>query len=179
LISATDHAHGLYAINTGQIRKLVVILVNARSDPPSAIYQQASTPGLVGAVNTVISAPVDANTANSQQALEALLSELAQIAEAAKKMNADFKGLKVYGISVDYDQLPADTQAHRELRDEAKDVPTSWSLTPGDLDVTERAGRFLLNRNPCYGLLLTDLGAVRPAGSEATVSAPCLTAITR
>jgi NTE family protein len=179
LISANDHAHGLFAINTGQIQKLVVILVNARSDPPSAIYQQASTPGLVGAINTVISAPIDANTANSQQALQALLTELAQIADAAKKMNATFKGLKVYGISVDYDQLPADTQAHRELRDEAKDVPTSWTLTPSQLDVTERVGRFLLNRNPCYGLLLTDLGASRPAGSEATVNTPCVTSVTR
>ena len=178
LISANDRAGGLNAINRGLIRKLVVILVNARSDPPSGIYQQASTPGLIDAVNTVVSAPIDANTANSQLALEALLSELAKIAGGAKQLNAGFKGLKVYGITVDYDQLPADTPAHRALRDEAKDVPTSWTLTGPQLDVTERVGRFLLDRHPCYGRLLADLGATRPADAEASIALPCLTSIT-
>jgi NTE family protein len=176
LVSPSDHVGGLNAINRGLIRKLVVILVNARSDPPNAIYQQAKTPGVIDAVNTVVSAPIDANTANSQLALEALLTEVAKAADAAKAMHAGFAGLRIYGITVDYDQIPADTPEHRALRDEAKDVPTSWSLTPSQLEITERIGRFLLNRHPCFGRLLGDLGATPSPGAEPAVSLPCLTA---
>ena len=109
MISPNDQAGGLKAINRGQIRKLVVILVNARSDPPSGLYQEADTPGLVAAVNTIASAPINANTANSQLALEGLITELAQAAEGARAMHAGFAGMKIYGITVDYDQIPADT----------------------------------------------------------------------
>jgi hypothetical protein len=61
----------------------------------------------------------------------------------------------------------------------AKDVPTSWTLTPPQLQVTEEAGRFLLRRNPCYRALLTDLHAAQRAmGGEDQVSRiPCTTRI--
>jgi NTE family protein len=175
LIDPTDHAGGLNAINRGLIRKLVVILVNARSDPPNKIYQQPGTPGLVDAINTVISTPIEANTASSQLALEALLTEIGKAADAARAMNAKFAGMQIYGITVDYDQIPADTPEHRDLRDQANLVPTSWTLTPAQLDVTERAGRFLFERNPCYRRLLGDLGATPPPGAEAPVDAACVT----
>jgi NTE family protein len=176
LISPSDHVGGLNAINRGLIRKLVVILVNARSDPPNAIYQEAGPPGLVDAINTVVSAPIDANTASSQLAMQSLLTEVAKAAEAAKAMHAGFAGMQIYGITVDYDQIPADTPEHRALRDEAKDVPTSWTLTPPQLQITERTGRFLLNRDPCFARLLADLRATPPPGAEAAVPLPCLTA---
>ena len=87
--------------------------------------------------------------------------------------------MKVYGITVDYDQIPADTPAHRELREQAKDVPTSWSLTGPQLQVTEAAGRFLLRRHPCYRALFADLQAIQPpAASETdTPTGPCATEI--
>ncbi|MBV8119021.1 MAG: patatin-like phospholipase family protein, partial [Alphaproteobacteria bacterium] len=132
LISAHDDAQVLRAINDGKIQKLVVIIVNARGDPPNKLYQQPQQPGLVQQIQTVTSVPIDANTANSETALSALLSELAQAAAGARN-NAKFGGMRIYGITVDYDQIPADTPAHIELRDAAKDVPTSWTLTSPQL----------------------------------------------
>ena len=176
LIEPYDHAGGLNAINRGLIRKLVVILVNARSDPPNKLYQEPDTPGLVDAINAVVSVPMDANTTNSQLALEALLTEIGKAADAARALHAGFAGMQIYGITVDYDQIPADTAEHRALRDQAKLVPTSWTLTPAQLDVTEHAGRFLFERHPCYRRLLADLGATPPPGAEAPVAAACVTA---
>ena len=37
----------LRAINEGQVKKLVVIVVNARSDPPNSLYVDNKTPGVV------------------------------------------------------------------------------------------------------------------------------------
>lgn len=178
LIANYDDAKVLRAINEGKIRRLVVIVVNARSDPPNKLYQQARQPGLVSQINAVTSVPIDANTVNSEVALSALLGEFAQAAASAGRQ-AYFGGMAVYGITVDYDQIPADTPAHITLRDRAKDVPTSWTLTPAQLQVTEEVGRFLLRRHPCYRALLADLHASPPglAGEDQALAIPCTTKI--
>jgi NTE family protein len=179
LIASYDDAQVLRAINEGKIRRLVVIVVNARSDPPNGLYKEPQQPGLVGQIQAVTSVPIDANTANSETALSALLGELAQAAAGAGN-RAQFGGMQVYGITVDYDQIPADTPAHRALRDAAKDVPTSWTLTAPQLRATEAAGRFLLDRHPCWRALVADLGATEPAaaaGEDQTPAIPCTTKI--
>jgi NTE family protein len=176
MIAPYDDAGVLRAINQGKIRRLVIIAVNARSDPHVKLYQQQSQPGLVDQIQAVTGVPIDANTASLQIALSGLLDELSSAAvEAANQ--AKFGDMKVYGITVDYDQIPGDTPAHRQLRDQAKNVPTAWTLTGPQLQVTEEAGRFLLRRHPCYQALLTDLRAVQPsaaAGTDAT-TIPCAT----
>ena len=178
LIASYDDAQVLHAINEGKIRRLVVIVVNARSDPPNKLYQQPQQPGVVPQIQAVTSVPIDANTANSQTALSALLTEFAQAAASAGNQ-AKFGGMLVYGVTVDYDQIPADTPAHRALRDTAKDVPTSWTLTGPQLQVTEEAGRFLLRRHPCYRALLADLRAAQApmAGEDQPLTIPCTTKI--
>ena len=178
MIATYDEAQVLRSINEGKIRRLVVIVVNARSDPPNKLYQQPQQPGLVSQIQAVTSVPLDANTANSQVALSALLTEFAQAAAGAAGQ-ARFGGMQIYGVTVDYDQIPADTPAHRALRDAAKDAPTSWTLTGPQLQVTEEAGRFLLRRHPCYRSLLADLRAAQPplAGEDRALTIPCTTKI--
>ena len=51
-------------------------------------------------------------------------AELAK-ATANAGSSAKFEGMKISGITVDFDQLPADTPPHRDLRDAAKRLPTS------------------------------------------------------
>lgn len=177
MIAPYDDAGVLRAIGEGKIRRLVIIVVNARSDRRNKLYQQQSQPGLVGQIEAVTSVPIDANTASLQIALSGLLDELSKAAAAAGQ--AKFHGMKVYGVTVDYDQIPADTPAHRALRDAAKNVPTSWTLSGPQLQVTEEAGRFLLRRHPCWHALLADLRAAQPAtaGEDQAPAIPCTTAI--
>jgi hypothetical protein len=178
LIAAHDDAGILHAVNDGKIGRLVVIVVNARSDPPNKLYREPRPPGLAGQIAAVTSVPIDANTTNSQAALTAVLGELAQATAGAGK-KAGFGGMRIYGVTVDYDQIPADTRAHRALRDAAKDVPTRWTLSTAQLEATEAAGRFLLRRDPCWRALLGDLGAVAPtaASAEPIPAIPCTTRI--
>ena len=100
-------------------------------------------------------------------------------AAAGAGNQAKFGGMRVYGITVDYDQIPADTPAHVALRDMAKDVPTSWTLTPPQLQVTEEAGRFLLRSHPCYRALIGELNATQlaMAAEDQTKTIPCTTKI--
>lgn len=83
------------AINTGKLRRLVVITVNARSEPPSSLDQQATTPGVVSMVGAVTSNPIDAATASIAAQRRALLSELRTAAMNAPP-DALFGGVGVY-----------------------------------------------------------------------------------
>ncbi|HMI97776.1 MAG TPA: patatin-like phospholipase family protein [Micropepsaceae bacterium] len=173
LIGTHDDTRLLRAINDGKVEKLVVIVVNARSDKPSGLYKSARSPGLISMIGSVTSVPVDANTANAQEVLQNLLRDLSNAAR--ETATAQFHRLAVYGITIDFDQIPADTAEHRALRDNAKDVPTSWTLTDKQVQATEAVGKFLLANNPCYRALVSDLGATTAIQGDAAIRAVCPT----
>jgi hypothetical protein len=65
------------------------------------------------------------------------------------------------------------------MRDAAKRLPASWTLTPSQLQLTETVGTFLLRRDPCYRALVADLRATQPPaiGEADTPAIPYTTKI--
>src|SRR5262249_2315915 len=167
----------LKAINQGKIKKLVVIVVNARSDPPSPLDTDAGSPGIVDMFKTVTSVAIDSATATLDLQLQSSLVEIAKAAREIKPASAQFAGMRVYGVLVDFDQLPASTDEERRLRDQVKSVPTSWTLTAEQLKLVESVGGLLLRRDPCFRWLLEDLGAPTTTPTDAGV--PTNSCITR
>jgi NTE family protein len=166
-----DDVGVLPAINAGRIKKLVVVVVNARADPPNRLYTQSTTPGLLDAIDAVTSIPLDANTANSQTSLTDLLQE---VAAAASVDDAKYRGMRIYGITIDFDQLPSDTPEHRQLRDRVKDIATSWTLSTAQLQAIDDAAQTLLLTEPCYAALIHDLDASQTLGPIHAASS-CIT----
>jgi NTE family protein len=145
----------LRAINDGRVRKIVVIVVNARADPTNNIYTTPDKPGVIGMISSVTSLPIDANTSSVGAQIDTLLSELNAAGSSAGA--AAFSGLSVYKIVVDFDQLRAADPTQRALRDKSKQIPTLWTLTKANLDVVNNAGTLLLRQHPCFQRLLVDL----------------------
>lgn len=174
LTNSYDETGLLSAIGSGYVRKLVVIVVNARSDPPSDLYQSGTGPGEWDQLQSVTSVPIDSASQNAQIVLRDLLTELARM-PLAKGPNR-FASLKVYGVLVDFDAIPTDTPAHRKLRDDAKSIPTTWTLSADQLQETEDIGRFLLSRDGCYAKLRSDLQA---KGGVSASQSECFSAIHR
>jgi NTE family protein len=143
-------------VNTGRIKKLVVIVVNARADPANSIYQTPSRPGMVDMIASVASVPLDSTTASVSSQMEILLSELAA-AGGGGAGNPQFQGLRVYAIQIDFDQLRASDPKQRELRDKAKGIPTLWTITKDNREIIEQVGTMLLHRHPCFQRLLVDM----------------------
>jgi len=163
LLDVLTSPHGslrmLDAINTGTLRRVVVIEVNARSDPSNNLGKQPDTPGVISMVNAVISNPIDAATAGSSTQLRTLLSELRDAAGNAPP-DALLGGTHIYDIDVDFDQfLPSQTA----LRDQVKNIPTSWSISTADIAALDQAAQLLLHQHPCFQALLFDVHD--PAGS--------------
>jgi NTE family protein len=159
LIRQYDGAGGAEALREGRIRRLVVVIVNARSDPPNQkIYSRPRRPGITEMVNSVISVPIASNTESSKMAFDAILGQISGRKTA--------RGLSVYGVTIDFDRIPEDTDEHRRLSRIVNTIPTSWTLNPEQLAVIEEAGPFLLHRDPCYRALLRDLKAEGGAGGD-------------
>jgi hypothetical protein len=73
-----------------------------------------------------------------------------------------FAGLRVYNIPVDFDRFLPE---QRQLQIEVKNIGTSWSLSPIQLQQAVEGGRLLLRQLPCFQRLLLGL-KVRPARAE-------------
>jgi NTE family protein len=141
----------LYALNDRKVRKLVVVVVNARSDPVNDIYTSPDRPGLLSMFGAVASDPIDAASSGMNSQLRVLMSEL-------KKADLVTQGMKVYDIEVDFDLLDPAVKKQKDLRDAAKIIPTSWTISAENLVVVKDASRQLMQNNPCFQKLLLDLG---------------------
>ena len=144
------------ALNEGKLRRVVVISVRARSVSPSDLYSDARTPGILPMVNSVISNPIDAATSSIAAQGDALLQQLRDAARSASQ-GASFRGISIYYINVDFDELLPE-QDH--LRREVENIPTSWTIKPADLENLRTAATLLVTQSPCFQRLLQDLGNV-------------------
>lgn len=156
IISAHNGESLLRHINDGDVRRLVVIVVNSRSDANSALYQSSDRPGVFSMIGSVTTIPIDSTTANVNGQMDNLLAEI-RAASATAPKTAKFKGLEVYGIQIDFDQLRANKTEQRLLRDQAKAIPTSWTMSEHDLGIIKQVGPLLLHQHPCFQKLLMDL----------------------
>jgi NTE family protein len=138
----------LAAVNSGDVGKLAVIIVNARTDPPSPVSTKISRPGLLGMIGSVTSQPINATTASVDEQLNVLLAQL-------QTGNQD---MQIYTVQVDFDQFRTANADEKALRDAANKVPTSYSISAGDLHVIEKSADVLLANNPCFQRLLLDVG---------------------
>jgi hypothetical protein len=159
-------------LNLGAIRKLVVLVINSRAEPDSSIPTTASRPGLGKMFEAVASIPIDSATSSVSAQLGMLMDAINGAARASLA-NASFKGMQVYKIDIDFDQLSAPGVA--TLRHAAKNVPTSWTITKPDLDTIVQAGTTLLRQHPCYQRLLLDMGIAAPFVNAEFASEGCPT----
>jgi NTE family protein len=143
----------LYNINIGRTRRVVVIAVNARSDPNDTLAKVPNEPGLFDALNSVIDIPIDATTAYSNAGIQPLVDQLNTIHDL-QVSTGDKNPLRVYSISVDFDQFHNDQS---EMRDFLKNVGTSWNLSDVALQKTLDSGGLLLRQHPCFQHLLQDM----------------------
>jgi NTE family protein len=169
----------LGAINDGRARKIAVIVINARADPPNKIYESADRPGIFGMVGAVASLPIDSATSSVNDQIGTLLAQLNAAGAGNGTGNAKFAGLRVYAVQIDFDQLRATDPQQRRLRDQAKEIPTLWTISGANLDVIKEAGTTLLHQHPCFQRLLADLAIPAPFVDANFARAGCAQAADR
>ena len=177
-ISELDNAWSvLRLINLRQVNKLVVIVVNAATNPVTRRDQSASVPGLIDSLSAAANIPLDNYSFETLQALTAIVNEFneearlisgceALAAEKGRECALDIQAphrIDFFPIQVAFEFVASD-----EERRELKNLPTNFQLPRETVDKLRSIGRRVLSEDPQFKRLM---GALQ--GCLATESPRC------
>jgi NTE family protein len=157
----------------GKLRHLVVIAVNARSDPPNKLDTSTEYTNIVTMANSISGTLVDSASAYSAAVFQDFITLLINDRDALVRQGQAQANFAVYPISIDFDQLPNATAAERQRQQKVKSIATSWTLQPGDVKLLDEVAGELLWRHPCFRLLVTDIGLQGEPEADAIPGLAC------
>jgi NTE family protein len=148
-------------ISTGRIKRIVFVMINARSFGTSRLDQQQATPGALDALLGTISSGIDQTTFGTAERLRELLNEqfVLQVKEAmdagATEIAANFNTVNAntFLIPIDFDAIEG-----ADCRQRFHDIGTSWTLEKKDIDALLVVGKSLLFAAPNLQSMLQSVG---------------------
>ena len=146
----------LQQINTGKVKKLIFIVVNARSFSASGLDQTQATPDALDMLLASIDSPIDrATTGTASQLRELLFDEFRQIVlrdpSKAEIFHALAKNTAL--VTVDFDAI-----LDEDCRRKYHNIPTRWALEKKQIDALMEVGKALLQNDPEFDNLLSITG---------------------
>ena len=145
------------------LRRLAIIIVNARADPPVDWDLSESGPGIVGQLMQSAGVPIDRYSYEQIELLRDMVERWALLRERARlallegrpgdASDADLPEIEFYPIDVSFERI-----ADPEYRRRFLSLPTSFSLPAEDVDALRQVAGDLLRENPVYQKLVRDLG---------------------
>jgi hypothetical protein len=163
-------------MNQKKIGKLVVIVVNAATNPATGRDQSASVPGLIDTLTTAATVPLDNYSFDTVELLRKTVEEFdtdARLVEGCNKLSAR-KGeqcalqlpaphkVDLYPIQVAFEYI-----ASPEERSWFKNLPTTFELPRETIDKLRALGRRLLGEDPQFQNLMKALGGCLAGGGRA------------
>ncbi|MFH0998093.1 MAG: patatin-like phospholipase family protein [Pseudomonadota bacterium] len=153
-------------ISMGIVKKLVVIVVDARTDPKTDIDKTPRSPGLPTIVDTIASVPMGNYSFDTVQSLSATFSQwrrdwqshsdCQEILEGAcpgAEMPFDAPDLMgTYAIYVGFDQIE-----DRSVREDFLNLPTTFHLKKEDVDKLKVIGPKILDQSRIFQDLCSGL----------------------
>lgn len=158
LLTSQDVSPSLFnRVSQGHVKRVIWVMINARSAPPSNLDTQHATPGMIdmflGTVDSAIDSKSASNIVLIQDSLKAEWAAAAQSLPPELGANLKAASDHLYVIKVDFDSI-ADTACRRRFHS----VPTSWTLTGQQIDGVMAAGPALLVQAPQFDDALKDIG---------------------
>lgn len=156
----------LSRIDLKQVNKLVVIVVNAATNPESELDQTPEVPGLLETVTKVATIPLDNYSFETLELLRATVKEFNEemrlisgckklAAEKGSQCNLDIQTphqIEFFPIEVAFEYIQSE-----EERNWFKNLPTTFELPRETIDRVRAAGRQILNEDKEYQRLVKQL----------------------
>ena len=174
MLTAGDGAPRLaQAIASGRTKKIVFVMVNARSFKPSGLDKSAATPGMLDMALGSIDSAIDRTTFNTAERLRALLQgQFLQFANEVDnpvtKANYRAAAQNTKLITVDFDAID-----NSECRRKFHSIATSWSLSKEEIDALKAVGGALLVQDPNFAPTMAMIGGQVAANSIASMDDAC------
>jgi NTE family protein len=153
-------------VGFGGIRRIVLLVVNARSAPRTDWDRSETPPGIVAQLLQSSSVPIDRYSFETVEIMkdrqeifswrrELLVARarLAGATEAQAEASVPLPKLSLHMLDVSFDSLPDPKE-----REYLMNLPTSFVLPSGDVDKLRAAAGELLRRSPDFQALLRELG---------------------
>lgn len=175
-ITSTNHPWSvLRMMNNQKVDKLVVIVVNAATNPATARDQTAAVPGLIDTLTTAATVPLDNYTADTLDLLTSIVNEFnenARLVEGCEKLMARQGAqcaaniaaphkVELYPVQVAFEYI-----APAEERNWFKNLPTNFELPRETIDRLRAVGRRLLREDSKFQELLKMLNGCLPASGQ-------------
>ena len=171
-LSSINHPWSLVRmINLEKIDKLVIITVNAATDPPTRRDATPKVPSLIDTLTTAATVPLDNYSFDTLELLSATVKEYnshAQLIEGCKRLAKD-KGTQCeldipapYHVELFSAQVAFEYIADAEERNWFKALPTKLELPRASVDRLCDVGRRLLQEDPEFHKLIEELKGTLP-----------------
>ena len=134
-------------IHDEQVRKIVIINVNAQNQAITDIDKSAAVPGFADVANAIINIPIDKYSQDSLRRFRIFVDEW-----NTKMQQASGQPVKMYFISLNLLDLPPSA-----LRDSVRSIPTSFYLPSHEVNDLKEAARTLMQQSVEYRRFLEDL----------------------
>lgn len=152
MLTTNDHVPSfLNAINTDRLKRLLLVVVNARSESSTGMGKSASPPGLTTTLLTTIGTPIDSVTF---RLIDSLDSVLADVSTGRKRVELDV-------AVIDFDYIVDDA-----CRQKFHGIATSWTLPKEQVDALIDLGETMILQSPNYRTLVQSLGGQPPAPAK-------------
>lgn len=154
-------------ITQGRAKKVVFVMINARSDASSDLSTSPAPPGAIPMLMATIDSAIGNTTFSSVDKVDVLLRERLQ--KAAEGMPSAIqeriRDLETYMILIDFDAID-----DRGCRIAFQNIATSWTLPDQQIDALLQVSAGLLHQDPKFQDLTQDLAA-QPVPAPSVTSA--------
>ena len=174
----------------GKIRKIIFIMINARSFAPSGLDNSQATPGALDMLTASIGSSIDRATFSTSERIRSLLIDrlrgmaddmdrganglASPMREQLRKQAANTRAVSgnTQFITIDFDAI-----ADPACRAAYHGIETSWALSDVQLDGLSLMGEALLQQDRSFGKAMQALNATPPV--LATVPQACAVLVPR
>ena len=157
LITSTDYNDPIsLKVADADIRNIVFVIVNARSEAARDWDLSASPPGIFDMISATADSAIDNATfsiLNRQRGLEKLVKGYFKDVLSDEEDQRIIDNLSFFTIPIDFDVI-----RYERCRDYLKSIDTSWTLDESDVDLLMAVGAALVHAAPDYQTLSEKLG---------------------
>ena len=165
-METSDPAYSIQRrINQKSIEKLVIIVVNAATDPQSERDLKPSVPSLVDVLTTAATVPLDNYSFDTVNRVSSVVKEYDQSVQIRKRCNqilqdvagTNLKGGNLYAVDLYLTHVTFDYIDDPEKRFQFKNLPTTFFLSSETVDSLKDMGQELLRHDKEFKRLLQEL----------------------
>ncbi|MGH8508873.1 MAG: patatin-like phospholipase family protein [Gammaproteobacteria bacterium] len=147
----------LNKLSNKQIKKLVVIVVDAKNETPNPADQSPDAPELAAVINSIATVPLDNYSFDTLE----LLQEVMRTRDKNQRLQPGLHQVEMYRIYIGFDQIKDEAERARFFS-----TATSFDLPKEQVDALRRMGAELLRQSPCLKALVASGSAPEQPGAS-------------